>query len=137
MIKNTNVKDCIKFILQKDPNKRPSLEQLSKHAWVTKNGTQQVDISTDDFDEVGNMITRKMTNHGLDFESITTPRATFGNINRLLNVEADLHKSLEIPRDESDDELDFLDDPGSKPSKLTRENKVVDEMNINDFSGRL
>ena len=90
-------------------------------SWVTKNGTAPVDITQDDFDDVGNMITRKITNHRLDFDNydISTPRNKgFGNINRLLNVKGELNKSLEIPKEEliglSDDNFDILSRPSKK-----------------------
>jgi serine/threonine protein kinase len=43
-IKNTQVRDFLEMILQKDPNKRASLEDILQCDWITKRGKEIVNV---------------------------------------------------------------------------------------------
>ena len=44
MIENEEIKDLIKSILINDPNKRPTTGEILENKWLTKDGTEQVDL---------------------------------------------------------------------------------------------
>jgi [calcium/calmodulin-dependent protein kinase] kinase len=42
---NLQARDLLSKILEKQPEKRPSLEEMSMHPWVTNNGWEPLDLS--------------------------------------------------------------------------------------------
>lgn len=44
VVKNDKVRDCLKHMLQKDPAKRATLNDISTCAWLTNDGTETIDL---------------------------------------------------------------------------------------------
>ena len=44
-IVNLKARDLLRKILQKQPENRPTLEEMSRHPWVTNDGTEPLDLS--------------------------------------------------------------------------------------------
>ena len=63
VIKNQNLKELLQRILEKDPNKRATLEEILVNSWVTNKGTETIQLQEVD-----------VYSHG------------FGNINQLLKL---------------------------------------------------